>query len=111
VGVWVGEDQPATIGREGYGARYALPIWSEFIKAAARKRGAKAFTPPPGMSEELLCRLSYLKPVENCPTYTEHFKEGDDVPGKLCPIHKGSVKQQIKRAVQGFFGKLKGIFK
>ena len=111
VGVWVGEDQPATIGREGYGARYALPIWSEFIKAAARKRGAKAFTVPSGMREELLCRLSYLKPVENCPTYTEHFKEGDDVPGTLCPIHKGSVKQQIKRAVQGFFGKLKGIFK
>jgi penicillin-binding protein 1A len=111
VGVWVGEDQPATIGRDGYGARYALPIWSEFIKAAARKRGAKAFTPPSGMREEMLCRLSYLKPVENCPTYTEHFKEGDDIPGQLCPIHKGSVKQQIKRAVQGFFGKLKGIFK
>jgi penicillin-binding protein 1A len=111
VGVWVGEDQPATIGREGYGARYALPIWSEFIKAAARKRGARAFTPPSGMREEMLCRLSYLKPVENCPTYTEHFKEGDDVPGQLCPIHKGSVKQQIKRAVQGFFSKLKGIFR
>ena len=111
VGVWVGEDQPATIGRDGYGARYALPIWSEFIKAAARKRGAKAFTPPSGMREEMLCRLSYLKPVENCPTYTEHFKEGDDIPGQLCRIHKGSVKQQIKRAVQGFFGKLKGIFK
>ena len=111
VGVWVGEDQPATIGRDGYGARYALPIWSEFIKAAARKRGAKAFTPPSGMREEMLCRLSYLKPVENCPTYTEHFKEGDDVPGQLCSIHKGSVKQQIKRAVQGSFGKLKGIFK
>ena len=111
VGVWVGEDQPATIGRDGYGARYALPIWSEFIKAAARKRGAKAFTPPSGMREEMLCRLSYLKPVENCPTYTEYFKDGDDIPGRLCPIHKGSVKQQIKRAVQGFFGKLKGIFR
>jgi penicillin-binding protein 1A len=111
VGVWVGEDQPATIGREGYGARYALPIWSDFIKAAARKRGARAFTPPSGMREEMLCRLSYLKPVENCPTYTEHFKEGDDIPGQLCPIHKGSVKQQIKRAVQGFFSKLKGIFR
>jgi 1A family penicillin-binding protein len=111
VGVWVGEDQPATIGRDGYGARYALPIWSEFIKAAARKRGARAFTPPSGMREEMLCRLSYLKPVENCPTYIEHFKEGDDIPGQLCSLHKGSVKQQIKRAVQGFFSKLKGIFK
>lgn len=111
VGVWVGADQPATIGRDGYGARYALPIWSDFIKAAARKRGARAFTAPSGMREEILCRLSYLKPLENCPSYTEHFKEGDVIPGQLCRIHQGSVKQQIKRAVQGFFGKLKGIFK
>jgi penicillin-binding protein 1A len=115
VGVWVGEDQPATIGREGYGARYALPIWSEFIKTAARKRGAREFAAPDGLRDELLCKVSYLKPVEGCPTYTEYFKEGDAIPTRLCPIHKGSVKQQIKRAVQGFFSglgrKLKGIFR
>jgi penicillin-binding protein 1A len=115
VGVWVGEDQPATIGREGYGARYALPIWSDFIKAAARKRGAREFPVPAGLHDELLCSESYLKPVEGCPTYTEYFKEGDPVPSRLCNIHQGSVKQQIKRAVQGFFSglgkKLKGIFK
>jgi penicillin-binding protein 1A len=115
VGVWVGEDQPDTIGREGYGARYALPIWSDFIKAAARKRGAREFAVPPDLHDELLCSESYLKPVEGCPTYTEYFKEGDEVPSRLCTIHKGSVKQQIKRAVQGFFSglgkKLKGIFK
>ena len=56
VGVWVGEDQPATIGKEGYGARYALPIWSEFIKAAARKRGAREFLPADGMQEVQLCK-------------------------------------------------------
>ncbi len=115
VGVWVGEDQPATIGREGYGARYALPIWSDFIRAAARKRGAREFTPPSGLREEQLCNVSYLKPVEGCPVYTEYFKEGDEIPSRLCPVHKGSVKQQIKRAVQGFFSglgrKLKGIFR
>jgi membrane carboxypeptidase/penicillin-binding protein len=109
--VWVGEDQPDTIGREGYGARYALPIWSDFIKAAARIRGAREFTPPANLHDELLCSESYQKPVEGCPTYTEYFKEGDDVPSRLCTLHKGSVKQQIKRAVQGFFNKLKGIFK
>jgi penicillin-binding protein 1A len=115
VGVWVGEDQPATIGREGYGARYALPIWSDFIKAAARKRGAREFPVPPDLHEEVLCSESYLKPVEGCPTYSEYFKEGDQIPSRLCTIHKGSVKQQIKRAVQGFFSglgkKLKGIFR
>ena len=115
VGVWVGEDQPATIGREAYGARYALPIWSDFIKTAARRRGAREFAVPDGMRDEVLCSVSYLKPVEDCPTYTEYFKEGDAIPSRLCDLHKGTVKQQIKRAVQGFFSglgkKLKGIFR
>jgi penicillin-binding protein 1A len=114
VGVWVGEDQPATIGKEGYGARYALPIWSDFIRSVAKKRGAREFLPADGMQEVQLCKVSYLKPVEGCPTYTEYFKEGDDIPSRLCPIHQGTVKQQIQRAVKGFFSgigkKLKGIF-
>ena len=114
-GVWVGEDQPATIGREGYGARYALPIWSEFMKAAVRRRAARPFAPPDGLEAVQLCKVSYLRPVEECPTYTEYFKDGDAIPSRLCPIHEGSVKQQLKRAVQGFLAglgrKLKGIFK
>ena len=114
VGVWVGEDQPATIGREAYGARYALPIWSEFIRTTTRKRPAREFIPASEMQEVALCRESYLKPVEECPTYTEYFKQGDQIPSRLCPIHQGSVKQQMQRAVQGFFKglgkKLKGIF-
>jgi penicillin-binding protein 1A len=114
-GVWVGEDQPASIGREAYGARYALPIWSEFIKAAARRRGAREFDPPEDLQEVQLCKVSYLKPVEGCPVYTEYFKEGDQIPSQLCPIHQGNVKQQLHRALQGFFAglgrKLKGIFR
>ncbi len=47
--------------------------------------------------------------------YTEYFKPGDSIPSQLCPIHQGTVKQQFKRAVQGFFvglgRKLKGIFR
>ena len=114
-GVWVGLDQPATIGREGYGARYALPIWSEFMRAAARRRTPTEFEPPDGLREQLICKVSYLKPVESCPTYTEYFKEGDEIPTRLCPIHQGTVKQQIRRAVQGLFSalgrKLRGIFR
>jgi len=114
-GVWVGLDQPATIGREGYGARYALPIWSEFMKAAARVRRPEPFEEPDGLEDVQLCSVSYLKPVESCPVYTEYFKKGDDIPSRLCPIHQGTVKQQIHRAVQGIFSalgrKLKGIFK
>jgi 1A family penicillin-binding protein len=115
VGVWVGFDQPATIGREAYGSRYALPIWSDFMRRAVRRRTPREFEAPDTLRQVSLCRVSYLRPVETCPTYTEYFKEGDDVPSRLCPVHQGSVKQEIKRAVQGFFGaigrKLRGIFK
>src|SRR6185503_11518248 len=40
-GVWVGFDQPAPIGREGYGARVALPIWVSFMRSAAHLRPAE----------------------------------------------------------------------
>ncbi len=115
VGVWVGFDQPKTIGRDAYGSRYALPIWSDFMRRAARRRAPEAFEAPPGLSEEPLCRVSYLRPVEGCPLYTEYFKDTDDIPGRLCTIHKGTVKQRVKRAIEGFFSglgkKLKGILK
>ena len=62
-----------------------------------------------------LCRVSYLRPVEGCPVYTEYFKQDDDVPTRLCPIHQGTVKQRVARAIEGFLSglgrKLKGIFR
>jgi penicillin-binding protein 1A len=113
--VWVGFDQPKTIGREAYGSRYALPIWSDFIRRTTRIRPAEAFDPPSGLHEEVLCRVSYLRPVEGCPTYTEYLKIDDNVPSRLCPIHEGSIKQRVRRAIQGALSglgrKIIGIFK
>jgi 1A family penicillin-binding protein len=115
VGVWVGFDQPAAIGREAYGARVALPIWADFMKRTARRLPPGEFAPPPGIHGEELCSVSYLAPVDGCPLYTEFFKEGDTVPTALCPIHRGSLKQRASRAIGGFFrglgGKIAGIFR
>ena len=105
-GVWVGHDQPQTIAREAYGSRYALPIWTDFMRQAARQRPPAEFPAPSSLREESLCRVSYQRPVEGCPTYREFFKAGDQVPGRLCGVHKGSVKQQVRRAVEGFFSGL-----
>ena len=114
-GVWVGFDQPAAIGRDAYGARVALPIWAEFMRRTARALPAGEFQPPPGMREVELCRVSYLRPVETCPVYVEYFKEGDDIPSRLCPIHRGSFRQEARRAVDDLLAslgrKLRHIFK
>jgi penicillin-binding protein 1A len=110
-GVWVGHDQPRTIAEGGYGSRYALPIWADFMRRAARHRPPGEFDQPAGLREEMLCRESYLRPVEECPTYIEYLKEKDEAPGRLCTLHRGSLKQRIRRGLEGFFGKLKGIFR
>jgi 1A family penicillin-binding protein len=114
VGVWVGFDQPASIGRDANGARVALPVWAEFMKRTARQLPAREFGIPATLEGEELCSESYLRPVEGCPTYVEYLKEGDSKPSALCPIHRGTLKQRAARAIGGFFrglgGKIAGIF-
>ncbi len=106
VGVWVGFDQPKTIGREAYGSRYALPIWSDFMRRAARVRQPEAFERPAGLQDETLCAITYLKPVDGCPIYSEFFKEGDEMPTRLCSLHRGSIRQRVARTVQGWVNEI-----
>ncbi len=114
-GVWVGFDQPARIGREAYGARVALPIWADFIKRTSRQLPADEFAVPDSVRGEPLCSVSYLKPVDGCPVYTEYFKSGDQIPTQLCPIHRGTFSERAQRAVKGFFrslgSRIAGIFR
>jgi 1A family penicillin-binding protein len=113
--VWVGFDQPAPIGRDAYGARIALPIWAEFMKRTARILPPGEFSVPAGLHGEDLCSVSYLRPVQGCPVYTEYFKDDDKVPSARCTIHRGTFEQQVKRTVEGIFrglgNKIAGIFR
>jgi penicillin-binding protein 1A len=115
VGVWVGYDQPQTIASDAFGARYALPIWTDFMQRAARSRTPREFERPSGLQEESLCAISYRKPVDGCPLYTEYFKDGDEVPSRLCTLHKGSIRQRLRRTFQGWMAeagrKVRGIFR
>jgi penicillin-binding protein 1A len=101
-GVWVGFDQPQTIGKNAYGSRIALPIWAEFMRSASRIIPPGRFQVPEGMRDEQLCSVTFLQPMEDCPVYTEYFKRGDSIPGSLCKLHSGSVKQRAQRARPGF---------
>jgi membrane carboxypeptidase/penicillin-binding protein len=94
------------IGNEGTGSRLALPLWADFMSRAARLRRPAAFERPAGLDDQALCRVSYLKPVDGCPVYTEYFKEGDAVPDQLCTLHRGSIRQRVTRTVQGWMSEL-----
>ena len=113
-GVWVGFDQPQKIREGASGSAVALPIWADFMRRTARRLPATTFRPPSGLHTEELCRVSYQRPVEGCPTYIEYFKDGDDIPSRLCTIHQGNLKQSAQRAIQGVLGAIgrgiRGIF-
>ena len=48
-GVWVGYDEKKSLGAKETGARAALPIWMEFMSAAAAGRDPGQFQPPPDL--------------------------------------------------------------
>jgi penicillin-binding protein 1A len=104
--VWVGFDQPATIRDQGYGARIALPIWADFMKRAARERPPREFAVPFDVRPVELCAESFQRPVELCPTYVEYFKDGDAVPSKRCALHRGKLKQELRRKLLDLLGAL-----
>jgi 1A family penicillin-binding protein len=111
VGVWVGLDDPAPMPNAS-GARYALPIWADFISRAARIVPARAFTPPASLREVPLCTVSYLKPTEFCPVYREYFKADDEIPTGTCRVHREpSIRERVQDTLRGWLDKLKGVFR
>ena len=114
VGVWTGFDQPQKIREGGTGARVALPIWADFMRRVQRRLPSRPFEPPPGLEPRELCLISYQRPVDGCPGYVEYFKEGDDTPTRLCPIHEGTLREEAARAVDGLIRAIgrgiRGIF-
>jgi membrane carboxypeptidase/penicillin-binding protein len=114
-GVWVGYDQPQPIGPDAYAAKVALPIWTDFKRRTTALLPAEDFAPPVGIEEHQLCRISYLQPVDGCPVYTEYFKEGDAIPKQMCPIHRGTLRQQARRIfddlLRGVGRRIRDLFK
>src|SRR6202000_191071 len=48
--VWVGFDNPATLGDNETGAAVAGPIWHDFMAVALKNRPVLTFQPPPGVT-------------------------------------------------------------
>ena len=47
--VWVGFDQPSTLGRREFGSRAALPVWIDFMKVALEGQPEQTMKQPPGL--------------------------------------------------------------
>jgi len=75
--VWVGFDNPATLGNNETGAAVAGPIWHDFMTVALKGRPALTFKPPPG--------VTMASWDSGSGTVTDAFKP-DQVPGASGPM-------------------------
>jgi penicillin-binding protein 1B len=83
--VWVGFDEKRPLNLAG--AEAALPIWTEFMKAATAGRPANPFVAPPGIVLERIDPLSGQVATPACPrTLEEAFYVGEE-PTAPCPLH------------------------
>jgi penicillin-binding protein 1B len=83
--VWVGFDDNNPIGLTG--SQAALPIWTEFMKAATAGHGGPQFEPPDGITFVEIDRDTGKLATPNCPrTFTESFITGTE-PVEFCPLH------------------------
>jgi penicillin-binding protein 1A len=76
--VWVGFDEPHSLGRGATGATAALPIWIDFMTKAMAGRPTKDFTPPPGVVIQRIDKASGLlaPPGQESNTLDEVFLDG-----------------------------------
>jgi membrane carboxypeptidase/penicillin-binding protein len=83
--VWVGFDDNQPIGLSG--SQAALPIWTEFMKAATAGRAESQFEPPEGISFLEIDRDTGKLATPACPrTIAESFITGTE-PVEICPLH------------------------
>jgi penicillin-binding protein 1B len=101
--VWIGYDDYSDLKLEG--SRTAAPIWSQFMKRAIAlpqyKDGVKPFSPPPGVVEVSLDKVTNYLATPVCPNdYPAAFIAGTE-PRQTCEMTAGDQR--------GFFQKLFGV--
>jgi penicillin-binding protein 1B len=86
-GVWVGFDEPETIGLTGAAA--ALPAWIHFMNSAVRQPDLGFGPLPAGITMLSIDPASGGIATPGCPrVQTMPFLEGSE-PTRLCPLHSG----------------------
>jgi len=98
--VWVGFDNGDTIAATGAAA--ALPIWADLMNAIPQYRSETEFKAPRGVARILVCPVTGLLSVADCPAPTEvYFLEGRTPTGH-CTLHaKDGIAGKIKESLKG----------
>ncbi|MBK7046194.1 MAG: PBP1A family penicillin-binding protein [bacterium] len=88
-GVWVGFDEPVTMGRGATGSRMAVPIWAAFMGRVTARKGDEQFARPAGIVDHTVCMRTGRLALTGCDSVrTEIFLSGHE-PADRCDVHGG----------------------
>jgi penicillin-binding protein 1A len=115
VGVYVGYDQPRSMGSSVTGGTFAVPIFTEFMQKAMEGRPATPFTVPPGMQVAWINPNSGVAAYDGESAIEEAFKPGTgpnlmtsvigiDVNGIDAIQRQQAMQQQYGGAYQNYDG-------
>lgn len=100
-GVFVGFDDPRTLGRREQGATAAAPIFRDFMKDALAEEPSVPFRVPPGVVLVSVDRLTGAPVSAGSPTAVqEAFKSGTE-PGAASYLDENAVQAQEKSSSPG----------
>lgn len=88
-GVWVGFDEPVTMGRGATGSRMAVPIWAAFMGRVTARKGSEAFVRPPGLVDQVVCMRSGQLARSGCDSVLTDVFLPDSFPKERCGVHGG----------------------
>lgn len=87
VGVWTGFDKKKFMGKRRTGARVALPLWVDIMKAAYPLNRGPKFNCPPNITETIICEETGLLATPYCKEVRrEIFLKGTE-PKRKCDLH------------------------
>ncbi|MDN6855592.1 penicillin-binding protein 1A [Pseudomonas sp. CAN2814] len=88
--VWVGFDQPESLGRAEYGGNVALPIWMRYMGAALKDKPSHLLPEPPGLVSLRIDPVTGRAAAPGTPgAYFELFKN-EDTPPSMNELAPGS---------------------
>jgi len=89
--VWVGFDQPESLGRAEYGGNVALPIWMRYMGAALKDKPSHLLPEPAGMISLRIDPVTGRAAAPGTPgAYFELFKN-EDTPPSMSELAPGSA--------------------
>ena len=101
IGVYVGYDEPSSLGKFETGARTAMPIFKDFVKKVVKKESARPFKVPPGIKMLVVNSINGQRAsYSDDSIIIEAFKEKDLVNNK---IQYGNIDYISKENIYKFY--------